>query len=218
MRLVSVDDLRGIYRPPGRGPVEKVTHRLDAHCVDSLAKSPFFVLSTASADGVCDGSPKGGPAGFVQVLDERRLGWADFAGNNRLDSFQNLVTNDSVALLFMIPGLDETLRVNGRAELVTDQELCHRFAIDGRAARVVIVVTVAEVYIHCAKALRRAELWSPETWLDGSQLPSAACIVKDHARIDADVPDIEAARERDLQTTLWRPGGTLRRTDRSVSP
>jgi PPOX class probable FMN-dependent enzyme len=207
MRLESVDDLRAIYRPPARGPIDKVIHRLDAHCVDFLAKSPFFVLSTADADGVCDGSPKGGPPGFVEVLDDHRLGWADFAGNNRLDSFQNLVTNDRVALLFLIPGLDETLRVNGRAELVTDAELCRRFAIDGKPARVVVVVTVAEAYIHCAKALRRAALWSAESWLDPSQLPSAACIVKDHARIDAAVPEIEAARERDLRATLWEPGG-----------
>ena len=208
MRLESVDDLRTIYRPPARGPIDKVIHRLDAHCVDFLAKSPFFVLSTADADGVCDGSPKGGPPGFVQVLDEQRLGWADFAGNNRLDSFQNLVTNDGVALLFLIPGLDETLRVNGRAELVTDPELCARFAIDGKPARVVVVVTVAEAYIHCAKALRRAALWSSQSWLDPSQLPSAACIVKDHARLDGEVADIEAARQRNLVATLWEPGGS----------
>ena len=207
MRLESVDDLRTIYRPPARGPIDKVIHRLDAHCADFLAKSPFFVLSTADADGVCDGSPKGGPPGFVQVIDEQRLGWADFSGNNRLDSFQNLVTNDGVALLFLIPGLDETLRVNGRAELVTDEELCRRFAIDGKPARVVVVVTIAEAYIHCAKALRRAQLWSADSWLDPFQLPSAACIVKDHARLDAEVPEIEEARRRDLQATLWKPGG-----------
>src|SRR4051794_32811845 len=135
MRLVSVDDLRAIYRPPARGPVDKVIKRLDGHCVDFLAKCPFFVVSTANGDGICDGSPKGGPAGFVQVLDEQHLGWADFAGNNRLDSFHNLVTNDSIALLFVIPGLDETLRVNGRAELVTNPELCQRFAIDRQPAR-----------------------------------------------------------------------------------
>jgi hypothetical protein len=208
MRLASVEDLRGIYRPPSRGPVDKVIHHLDAHCADFIAKSPFFVLSTANAEGVCDGSPKGGPAGFVQVLDEQRLGWADYSGNNRLDSFQNLVTNDSVALLFLIPGLDETLRVNGRAELVTDPELSDRFAVDGKQARVVVVVTVQEAYIHCAKALRRAALWSPESWLDESELPSAACIVKDHAHIDADVSDIERARKHDLETTLWQPGGS----------
>jgi PPOX class probable FMN-dependent enzyme len=207
MRLTSVDDLRGIYRPPVGGPVDKVIHLLDAHCVDFIAKSPFFVLSTASADGVCDGSPKGGPAGFVQVLDERRLAWADFSGNNRLDSFQNLVANESVALLFMIPGLDETLRVNGRAELVVEPELRERFAIAGKPARVVVVVTVDEAYIHCAKALRRAGLWSPDSWLDASQVPSAACIVRDHAKIDAELEVIEHHRAENLRTTLWEPGG-----------
>ena len=207
MRLDSVDDLRSIYRPPGKGAVDKVISGLDRHCVDFLAKAPFFVMSTANADGVCDVSPKGGPPGFVRALDEHRLAWADLSGNNRLDSFQNLVTNTSVALLFMIPGLDETLRVNGHAELVADSELCDDFAVDGKRARVVVVVAVVEAYIHCAKALRRAELWSPDSWLGSDELPSAACIIKDHANVDAEVAVIEAARERDLQTSLWRPGG-----------
>jgi PPOX class probable FMN-dependent enzyme len=207
MRLGSIDDLRGIYRQPGRGAIDKVVRRLDHHCEDFLAKSPFFVLSTANASGVCDASPKGGPPGFVQVLDDQHLAWADFAGNNRLDSFQNLVTNASVALLVLIPGLDETLRVNGEAELVTDPDICARFTISGKAPRVVVVVTVAEAYIHCAKALHRAALWSPTSWLDSAELPSAACIVKDHAALDADVASIERAREHDLQTTLWEPGG-----------
>ena len=208
MRLESVDDLRAVYRPPGRGPIDKVIHRLDEHCVEFLAKSPFFVLSTANADGVCDGSPKGGPPGFVQALDGERLAWADLAGNNRLDSFQNLVANPSVALLFMIPGLDETLRVNGTAELVADPDVCARVAIDGKPAKVAVVVTVAEAYIHCAKALRRGALWSPQSWPATDELPSAACIVKDHAALEADVADIENARRHDLETTLWEPGGS----------
>jgi PPOX class probable FMN-dependent enzyme len=215
MKLGSVDDLRDIYRPPGRGPVDKVIDRLDMHCADFLAKSPFFVLSTANEHGVCDGSPKGGPPGFVRILDDQRLAWADYSGNNRLDSFQNLVTNDHVALLFVIPGLDETLRVNGTAELRADEALCDEFAVAGKSARVVVVVNVAEAYIHCAKALRRAELWSPESWLDPTDLPSAACIVKDHAAIDADITAISEARERDLRTTLWEPGGTDRTDERS---
>jgi len=207
MRLGSVDDLRGIYRRPGQGAIDKVIHRLDPHCEDFLAKSPFFVLGTADADGVCDASPKGGPPGFVKPLDDRRLAWADFAGNNRLDSFQNLVTNPSVALLFLIPGLDETLRVNGDAELVTDTDICGRFAVNGKLPHVVVVVTVAEAYIHCAKALRRAALWSPTSWLQPGELPSAACIVKDHAGLASDVASIEKAREQNLQDTLWEPGG-----------
>ena len=183
-------------------------HRLDQHCVEFLAKSPFFVLSTANADGVCDGSPKGGPPGFVQGLDGERLAWADLAGNNRLDSFQNLVANPSVALLFMIPGLDETLRVNGTAELVADPDVCARVGIDGKPAKVAVVVTVAEAYIHCAKALRRGALWSPQSWPATDELPSAACIIKDHVGLEADVADIETARRHDLETTLWQPGGS----------
>jgi PPOX class probable FMN-dependent enzyme len=210
MRLASVDDLRAFYRPPGRGPIDKVIDRIDEHCVDFLAKSPFFVLSTANDRGTCDGSPKGGPPGFVRVLDEHRLAWADYSGNNRLDSFRNLVTNDSVALLFLIPGLDETLRVNGTAELLTEPALCEAFAVAGKPARVVVVVTVGEAYIHCAKALRRAALWSAESWLDPTELPSAACIIKDHAALDADLAAIGRAREDDLRTTLWEPGGIAR--------
>jgi hypothetical protein len=98
--------------------------------------------------------------------------------------------------------------VNGRAQLVSDPELRERFAIDGKPARVVVVVTVDEAYIHCAKALRRAALWSPQSWLEADQLPSPACIVKDHAKIDADVAVIQQARDTDLQTTLWQPGGS----------
>ena len=208
MRLGSTVDLRTLYRPPRQGAVDKVIHHLDRHCADFLGKSPFFVFSTASGEGACDGSPKGGPPGFVQVLDEHHLAWADFSGNNRLDSFQNVVANPRVALLFLIPGLDETLRVNGTVQLVTDEELCQRFAIDGAPVRVVAVLTVEEAYIHCAKALRRAQLWQPETWLDKDALPSAACIVRDHAALDAPVEAIEAAREADLRESLWKPGGT----------
>lgn len=207
MRLETVDDLRAVYRPPGRNPVDKVIHHLDAHCVEFLSTSSFFVLSSADRDGVCDASPKGGEAGFVEVLDRQRLAWADYSGNNRLDSFQNLVTNASVALLFMIPGLDETLRVNGRAELVTDPELCARFAVDTKPARVVVVVTVVEAYIHCAKALRRAALWSPDQWPATDDLPSPACIIKDHVGLDDPVADIEQDRQHDLDATLWEPGG-----------
>ena len=207
MKLTSADDLRTMYRHPKGGPVDKVIHTLDEHCIDFLAKSPFFVLSTADANGICDGSPKGGPPGFVEALDGGRLAWADFSGNNRLDSFENLVTNTSVALLFMIPGLDETFRVNGRAELTTDEALCERFAVGGRAAKVVVVVTVEEAYLHCAKALRRGGLWDADSWLPVAERPSGAAIVRDHAAIDADLAAVEAFRDQNLVETLWEPGG-----------
>ena len=207
MTIESVDDLRSIYRPASGGAVDKVIHVLDDHCRAFLALSPFFVLSSADGDGRCDGSPKGGHPGFVQLLDEHRVAWADYSGNNRLDSFENLLANGYAALLFLIPGLDETLRVNGRIELSTDPDLRERFAIDGRTAKVVAVVTVDEAYVHCAKALRRSAIWSSETWPAPSERPNASEMIRDHAAIDAPVEVIERALEHDLDTTLWTPGG-----------
>lgn len=125
----------------------------------------------------------------------------------------NLVTNDSVALLFLIPGLSETLRVNGNAELVTDPHLCEAVAVNGRSAKVAVVVTVAEIHFHCAKSLRRASLWSPESWLDSTDLPSVACMVRDHAGIDVDPSVIADDRERHLRATCGIPAADLARLD-----
>lgn len=205
--LSSVADLRDVYRQPNRAPLEKVIHQLDDHCVNFLAQSPFFVLSTSDGNGVCDGSPKGGAPGFVEALDPNHVAWADFSGNNRLDSFQNIVDNPSVALLFMIPGLDETLRINGRARLTTDEALTNQFKIGDRDAKVVVVVEVAEAYIHCAKALRRSELWDTNSWASPDELPSAPQILKDHVGLDAPTDVIAAASQADLEATLWQPGG-----------
>lgn len=207
MMIESTDDLRTIYRPAAGGAVDKVIVALDHHCRDFLARSPFFVLSSADGSGRCDGSPKGGRPGFVEMLDEHRVAWADYSGNNRLDSFENMVDNANVALLFLIPGLDETLRINGRAELSTDAELRERFAVDGRAAKVVAVVHVEEAYVHCAKALRRSELWAPDSWPDAADRPNAAAMIKDHAAIDVPADVIEQALAQDLTNTLWKPGG-----------
>lgn len=207
MSIESVAGLREIYRPASGGAVAKVIDVLDHHCRDFLAKSPFFVLSTGDGDGRCDGSPKGGHPGFVEMLDEHRVAWADYSGNNRLDSFENIVDNAGVALLFLIPGLSETLRINGHAELSTDPELRDRFAVDGRPAKVVVIVTVEEAYVHCAKALRRSELWASDSWIGDAERPNAAAIVKDHAAYDIPTEVIEDALAKDLDATLWMPGG-----------
>lgn len=208
MQLSSTDDLRTLYRPARGGAVDKVIDHIDQHCIEFLAKSPLLVLSTADANGVVDGSPKGGEPGFVEALDPHRIAWADSSGNNRLDSFENIVDNPSVAALFLIPGLPETLRVNGTAELSTDPELCARFTLGGRPTKVVCVVTVTEAYIHCAKALKRSSLWDTDTWLGDDELPDAVCMLRDHAAIDAKVEEIRAGYDDDVDATLWSPGGT----------
>ncbi|MEL6890243.1 MAG: MSMEG_1061 family FMN-dependent PPOX-type flavoprotein [Actinomycetota bacterium] len=205
--LTSVGDLRTIYRPASGGAVDKVIHELDHHCAAFLARCPFFVLSTADAGGVCDGSPKGGHPGFVHVLDERTVAWADLSGNNRLDSFENLVANPSVAMLCMLPGLDETLRINGTATITTDPATCERVAVDGRPTKVAVVVHVDEAYVHCAKAYRRARLWETESWLRRDELPDGRCMVRDHAAIDAPMEVVRQVYDADVEATLWRGGG-----------
>lgn len=207
MALTSREDLRTIYREAKGGAVDKVITELDHHCRDFLAASPFMVLSTADADGVVDGSPKGGEPGFAKVMDDGRVGWADSSGNNRLDSFENLVANPSVAMLFMIPGLHETLRINGTAELSTDAELCEAFSLGGKPAKVVVAVSVVEAYMHCAKAYRRAHLWDPETWPAAADRPDGIEMLRDHAAIEAPVEVIAEHYEADVIETMWAPGG-----------
>ena len=207
MAIDSTQDLRQIYRPASGAPIDKVIASLDEHCRRFLELSPFFVLSSADTAGRCDGSPKGGRPGFVQMIDSHRVAWADYSGNNRLDSFENIVDNAHVALLFLIPGLNETLRINGRAELSADPELCERFAVDGRPAKVVATVHVDEAYVHCAKALRRGELWEPESWPGDEERPNAAAIIRDHASIDVPAEVVEDALAKNLAATLWQPGG-----------
>ncbi len=205
--LTTAAELREWYRDPGARGQAKVVHTLDANCRAFLEHCPFFILASADAEGRCDASPRGGGAGFVRVLDDRHLAWGDLSGNNRLDSFQNVVANPAVGMLCMIPGMDETLRINGRATVTTDQAVCAGVSVDGRTAKVAVVVEVDEAYIHCAKALRRGGLWSPDRWPDRSALPTAACMLRDHLDFDGDPAIIEENLEANYRATLWEPGG-----------
>ena len=207
MEITNRDELRTVYREPSGAPLDKVIGTLDQHCIDFLEKSPFMVLSTADTNGVVDGSPKGGQPGFARVLDDGSVGWADSAGNNRLDSFENIVGNSSVALLFMIPGLGETLRINGTASLSTDPDLCSSFTLGDRPAKVVVRVDVAEAYVHCALAFRRSSLWNTDSWLGADELPNGVAMLKDHAAIEGPVAAVEEVYEAALDETIWQPGG-----------
>ena len=207
MTMRTVDDLRAVYPDPGARGQAKVINALDDNCRAFLAHCPFFVLASADDDGRADASPKGGPPGFVHVLDDGHVAWADLAGNNRLDSFQNVVTNPSVGLLCVIPGLDETLRINGTATLSTDPGLCAQLAIGDKVPRVAVVVAVDEAYIHCAKAFRRGAVWRPAEWPDRSAMPTMACMLRDHTGLNVEPEVIEATLERSYEQTLWEPGG-----------
>jgi hypothetical protein len=172
-----------VYRDPAERALLKELDRLDGHCRDFIARSPFALLSSAGARGECDVSPKGGPAGFVRVLDDQRLLIPDATGNRRLDSLQNILENPGVGLLFLIPGMGETLRVNGRAWLTRDPALLDGLATGGQPAKLGVIVTVQAAYLHCAKALMRSRLWDPQTWPGEDELPSAAEILSDHVGI-----------------------------------
>jgi PPOX class probable FMN-dependent enzyme len=174
------DELDELYGPPIEAVVQKAIDHLDVHCREFIARSPFVLLATADARGRCDVSPKGGPPGFVAVLDEHRLLIPDAPGNKRIDSLRNLFENPHIGLLFLIPGLEETLRVNGQVALVRDEQLLAGADLGGKPARVGLGVQVEEAFLHCAKAFKRSALWRPEEWAGYEGLARPAEIWKDH--------------------------------------
>lgn len=171
--------LRALFPPTHAIAKQKSLPALDGHAKDFLARSPFLCIGTQAADGRADVSPRGDPAGFVKVLDDKTLLIPDRPGNNRLDTMANILANPSVGLLFIIPGFDDTMRVNGRARITRDPGLLAQGAIEGRVPTAGIVVTVEEVFIHCAKAFRRSRLWDPAARQDRREMPSLMQIILD---------------------------------------
>jgi PPOX class probable FMN-dependent enzyme len=204
--ITDVAALRGEYHPASPGVLRKSIDHIDDGARGFIERSPFVVVATFGPDGA-DASPRGGPPGFVQVLDRHRLAIGDLAGNNRLDTYANVVQRPDVALLFLIPGSGETLRVNGRGTLTQDPAVLDATAIDGRRPRVALGIDVAECFIHCAKAFRRAGLWEPDTWPAPEARPSAAAILRAHVGIDAPAEVIEADLEEGYAVTMWWTGG-----------
>jgi PPOX class probable FMN-dependent enzyme len=205
-RIESESGLREIYRLPKQRSLDKEVDHLDKHCRDFIAHAPFVVLATASGDGQADVSPKGGTPGFVAVLDDHRLAIPDMSGNNRLDSMRNIVSGGAAALLFMVPGTDETMRVNGHATISIDPDVLDRCPVDGMQANVAIVVEVVTAFIHCAKALRRSGLWHPERWPDTSDMATPACMLNDHVGL-GDVEMSARVLEESYAQTTWAMGG-----------
>ncbi len=199
--------LRSIYREPSQVVVDKAIDHIDEGVRGFIARSPLFVLATGDGERN-DASPRGGTPGFVRVIDDHRLVFGDLVGNNRLDSYQNILDHPGVGMLFMIPGLLETLRVNGKATLSADEGLRELCAIDGRVPKVVVGVDVEECFIHCGAALRRGAVWDVETWVGEGDRPSPGAILKAHAQIDGvSAGDIEAGLAEYYDTAVWLVGG-----------
>jgi len=175
----SEEDLRAGFSATHEIAVQKCLDHIDIHAADFIKRSPFLCIGTQSANGLADVSPRGDPRGFVKILDEKTLLIPDRPGNNRLDTLSNIVTTPQVGLLFLIPGYDETIRVNGDAVLTRDPALLEMMVVHDRAPQIAIAVQVKEVFIHCAKALRRSKLWEPEQLQDRSDMPSLMKIILD---------------------------------------
>lgn len=173
MAIDTVDKLRTVYKPPAARAGPNVLDHLDVRCRNFIALSPFYVISSSRADGRADASPRGDPPGSLAcVLDERTLLLPDRPGNRQVDTLMNLVERPWVGLVFFVPGLTETLRINGRAEISTDPDLLQPLAIGGKLPVSVLKVTVEEAFLHCAKALIRARLWDPDAQVERSRYPT----------------------------------------------
>lgn len=171
--------LRALHPKPMSRATDKVLDRLDGHCRRILALSPFCVIATQGPDGA-DVSPRGDPPGFLRVLDEHRLLLPDRVGNNRLDTCGNLLSNPTIGLLVLVPGLGETLRINGTARITDDPRLLSPSAIRDRAPKIGLLITVREVFLHCSKALVRSDLWNPDCHIDRRALPTYTQMLTDH--------------------------------------
>ena len=167
-------ELREIFGWPGDRAVNKQLDYLDKHCRTLIANSPFVLFASSNSSNKCDVSPKGDHPGFVRVLDDKTLAVPDLPGNNRLDTLTNFIDNPQVGLIFMIPGMNETLRINGKVSLVTDDDLLDSMAVGGKKPKLAIIVHVEEVFTHCPKAFVRSKLWDSDSWIDRSEMPSYA--------------------------------------------
>jgi uncharacterized protein len=197
----SLEALRELYREPSELVRRKKIAHLDDGCRAVIEACPLVLVGTSRPDGACEVSPRGGPPGFVQVLDEQRLAIPDLSGNNLVDSIGNIVRNPHVGLLFVLPGRDETLRVNGRAWLTIDDAVLDGFSAELRRPKAAIGVQVVDAFVHCAKSFRRGQVWDPASWAP-DVAPSAAELLTCHIELDVTpeqlAANLETGYARDL--------------------
>ena len=196
------ETLRAVYREPNERAALKVLDHLDVHCRNFIALSPFLVLSTASAQGQTDASPRGDPPGFVAAPDEHTLLIPDRPGNNQIDSLRNLAEQPHVGLLFFVPGMNETLRVKGTAEMVTDAAVLEPLAAGGKMPLSALRVTVEEAFLHCGRALIRSRLWDPAVRIERSAFPTYGQVLADQIA-GANAREIDAGEDEANRTRLY---------------
>jgi PPOX class probable FMN-dependent enzyme len=200
--ISSTAQLRELFGEPQPRVVSKEMPELDEQTKAFIAAAPFLVMATTGEDGSCDAGPKGGPPGFVHVMTDSRLLIPEFPGNRRFDGVQNLVARPGIGLLFVVPGISETLRVNGNARLARDPDLLEVCAVDGRRPWFVADVEVRQVFSHCGKAFLRSDLWKPESWPDPDGIKSPS---KSIAGLAAEERRRESQVRREVEDA-YRPG------------
>lgn len=179
-QIQTEQQLRDLLGHPSEVVANKVIHELDEHCCDYITKSPFLCISTADASGACDVSPRGDAAGFVHIMVKKHLVIPERPGNRRCDSIRNILANPHIGILFIIPGLEETLRINGKACIIQDEDVLERMVVKGKKPLLGIGVYVEECYIHCAKAFKRSTLWEQTSWITAEQRPPIPTILASH--------------------------------------
>ncbi len=203
----SERELRRLFPATHEIALRKCQDHLDEHARAFVKRSPFVCIGTQSADGLADVSPRGDPCGFVKVLDARTLVIPDRPGNNRLDTLSNILVNPAVGLLFIVPGFDDTMRVNGTASVTVDPQLLATLAVHERHPTVAIIVDVKEVFIHCAKAFRRSKLWDPTQVQDRRQVPSLMQIILDQTTgapdDPAEISELDAKLEAEYRNSMY---------------
>ena len=199
----SKEELRAHYKAPHDRSVMKELRFLDAHARNFLSKSPFVLIGSQDGDGNADVTPKGDRPGFVAVLDDFTIAIPDRPGNNRLDTFENIVANPAVGLLFLIPGMNETLRINGEGRITADVGLRQQLAVDGRQPATVLVVKTKAVYMHCAKAFMRSELWNPDSWQPREDMPTLGAILRDQLALAQSVDELDKGLDESYAKSMW---------------
>jgi PPOX class probable FMN-dependent enzyme len=200
-------ELRALFPATHDLAAKKCLNRLDLHAREFVARAPFLCIGTQSPTGSADVSPRGDPRGFVQVLDDRTLLIPDRPGNNRLDTQSNILANPKVGLLFMVPGFDDTLRINGTAQITRDPDLLARCKVNDRTPTVAIVVHVQEVFLHCAKAFRRSGLWDPDQRQNRAEMPSLVKMILEQTtgapQDPAEMQRIDDGLEDDYRKSMY---------------
>jgi uncharacterized protein len=200
--VTSIERLEALYEAPLRPAIVKEIDHINAHYRTFIEAAPFCAIATSGPDGL-DCTPRGDPPGFVRVADQKTLLIPDRRGNNRIDSLRNLIADPRIALLFLIPGCGETIRVNGHAAISIDPDLCNSFVFAGKTPRCVIVVTVECVYFQCAKAIVRSKLWDQGTQIERQSLPSAGTILADISKGEIGGPEHDRAAPERLRATIY---------------